>query len=346
MILKQLRAAPGAADVPCFTSAVVAPERGMMLVQLRARLADGREVDVITAPPLAELLAKFGGADDFAGNASFSFGGAILLPYANRIRGRALPETREIETEVLGQRVRLPMNWGGKAPGAEHYAMHGLILDREFEVITAHDNTVAGRLRAGDFGGRWPSSTDVAVAYRLTAAALELVVAAANVGIEPTPMGIGWHPYFNLPSGDRRQARLHLPAASRLGANNYDEVLPTGEVRAVTGTAYDFAARAGRPLADQYLDDCFVDLTSGGGPAAASLTDPAAGYGLAITAAAPPVTAFQVYAPVDKPFVAIEPQYNWTDPFGAEWRGRKTGMALLTPGERTTYTVRLALFTP
>jgi aldose 1-epimerase len=345
MILKQLTA-PGEGATPRFTSAVVAPERGMMLVQLRARPTGGDEIDVVTAPPLAQLPAKFGGPDDFAGNASFSFGGAILLPYANRIRGRVVSDSREIETEILGKRVRLPMNWGGKAPGAERYAMHGLILDRAFEVMTERDDTLAGRLQAGNFGGRWLSSADIAVAYRLTPAALELMVAVGNVGNQLMPVGIGWHPYFNLPSGDRRQARLHVPAARRLEVNNHDEVLPTGGVLPLAGTAYDFSPAGGRRLGDLYLDDCFVDLAPVSGKATATLIDPAAGYGLAVTATAPPVTAFQVYAPPDKPFVALEPQFNWTDPFGAEWRGADAGMVVLKPGERTTYAVRVALFTP
>jgi galactose mutarotase-like enzyme len=210
--------------------------------------------------------------------------------------------------------------------------------------MAERDDTIAGRLQARDFAGHWLSSADVAVAYRLNSRSLELMVAVANVGREALPVGIGWHPYFNLPSGDRAQARLHLPAAQRLAVNNYDEVLPNGEVVAVAGTAYDFQGGAGQPLGSLYLDDCFVDLQPEGGKATAMLIDPAAGTGLALTAPTPPVTAFQVYAPPDKPFVAIEPQFNWSDPFGAQWRGANAGMVVLKPGERTSYSVRVELF--
>jgi aldose 1-epimerase len=344
MILKELRASQDAAgEGPRLLSAVVAPDRGMMLVALTARLADGREVDLVTTPPRPDLAAKFGGPDDFAGNASFAFGGAILLPYANRIRGRPLPQTREIETEVLGKTVRLPMNWGGKAPGAERYAMHGLLLDRAFEVAEEGGGVLAGVLRAGSFSGRWPSVTEVTVTYRLAPAALTLTVTAANVGREVLPMGIGWHLYLNLPSGRRAEARLHLPATQRLAVDNYDTVLPTGEVSPISGTAYDFSPPEGRPLGDLYLDDCFVGLRPHDRRAEAMLTDPAASLALRISAAVPPVTAFQVYAPPDKPFVAIEPQFNRADPFGAVWHGEDTGMVLLRPGEATTYDVRVEL---
>lgn len=95
----------------------IAPGRGMLLLQARWR-RDGLGVfDMLHAPPLAEAmhLLGAGASDDFAGNLAFSFGGAILLPFANRIRGRPLSGSREIETQIAGRTVRLPHNWGGKA---------------------------------------------------------------------------------------------------------------------------------------------------------------------------------------------------------------------------------------
>jgi galactose mutarotase-like enzyme len=345
MILNALTAPEMAKNrLPRLTRAAVLAERGMMLVALRAALCGGGEADILTAPSGDGIAARFGGADDFAGNASFGFGGAILLPYANRIRGRPVPGRREIETTVLGQRLRLPMNWGGKATGAEQYAMHGLVLDRAFRVTEEGADRLAGVLAAGDFGGRWLSSTDIRVRYRLSAAALAVRVEASNVGGEPLPVGIGWHPYFAIPSGDRGQARLSVSATRRVAVNNYDEVLPTGAIMPVAGTPYDFTAKDGRALGETYLDDCFVDLATVGGNATASLVDPAAGLGVRIVARAPPVKAFQVYAPPGQPFVAIEPQFNFADPYGAVWQGADTGMVVLQPGERTVYAVEVEVF--
>lgn len=320
---------------PCFLSAEIAPKRGMLLLQSKVRLRDGRDFDLLATP----ADPGFGGPDDVNGNVSFSLGGAILLPYANRITGRPVAG-RQIEAQVLGQAVRLPMNWGGKAPGARQYAMHGLMLDAAFEVVDGDDAHVRGVFSAGDFGGHWLSATQITIEYRLTPAALSLTVEAANVGDAPLPMGIGWHPWFNLPSGDRRRTVLRLPAAARATVNDYDEVLPTGEVTPVAGGAYDFSR--GRALGDLYLDDCFVRLTGN----TAELVDPAAGFGLRVAAEAPPVTAFQVYAPPERDLVVIEPQFNWADPFNPIWRGQDTGMVVLAPGERTTYAASLALFVP
>lgn len=330
--------AQGEADGPRFIEAWVAPARGMLLLQARIQLPGRGEFDLLSSPPLGKVAETMGGPDDFAGNVSFSLGGAILLPYVNRIRGKPI-EGRRIETQVLGKTVRLPMNWGGKAPGAEQYAMHGLMLDTPFEVIAQDDASISGFLHAGDFGGCWLSSTDVRVEYRLTPAALELTVEATNAGAEDLPIGIGWHPWFDLPSGDRTQAQLHVPARARTAVNNYDEVLPTGEVTPLTGTPYDFSQS--RLLNDLYLDDCFVDLTG----SSAEVIDPAGGLGLRISGA-PPVGAFQVYAPPDRPVVVVEPQFHLADPFGPEWKGRDTGMVVLKPGEQTAYRARLELFAP
>jgi galactose mutarotase-like enzyme len=334
-------AAPG--DAPAFVGAIVAPARGMMLLQASLRLPSGEIVEALAAPDPAEAARVMdGGPDDFAGNKSFSFGGAILAPFANRIRGRALAGAREILADVAGHQVRLPRNWGGKAPGAEQYAMHGLILDAPFTPNQTGTERVAGHFDAGDFAGRWPGRLRLDVTWSLEAGALRLAVTAANTGDEATPVGLGWHPYFRLHSGDRRQAALWLGASARALVNDYDEVLPTGRVEDIAGGPYDFTAVGGRPLADLYLDDCFTDLMAR--PILAELRDPAAGVGLRLSSTSEAVQALQVYAPPDQAFVVIEPQFNLADPFGSEWRGRDTGMRRLEPGQSVAYEVRVEPF--
>jgi aldose 1-epimerase len=343
--LLTLTATDTPAEGPAFVAASVLPGRGMMLLQARLRLPDGREVDALHAPSSESAAGEFGGEADFVGNRSFAFGGAILAPYANRIRGRALDDAREIETVVDGKTVRLPRNWGGKAEGAEQYAMHGLILDATVPFSQPAPNVVQGRLNAGDFEGRWPSRAELSFEWRLEGGALVLKVQAKNVGREVLPLGLGWHPYFALPSGQRAQARLRLPATRRVEVNDYDEVLPTGVLSEVAGTPYDFNAEDGRALGDLYLDDCFTSLGREGGQAVVEIRDDAAGVGLRIATPTPQVKAVQVYAPPDKAFVVVEPQFNLAEPYGAVWpEGTDTGMAKLKPGDELSYEVRTSAF--
>ena len=161
-------------------------------------------------------------------------------------------------------------------------------------------------------------------------------------------MGIGWHPYFVLPSGNRRQAKLAIPAKERALVDNYDNVFPTGKLVPLTGTPYDFSVPGGAPLGELFLDDCFVNLQKNAqGQSTAEIIDPAAKYGIRIRSLSPEISAVQVYAPIDKSFVALEPQFNWADPFSPVWGAKaNTGMVTLQPGQTVTYSVQLELFVP
>jgi aldose 1-epimerase len=331
---------------PQLLNVEILPGRGMNVYQIRAFLPGLGVVRLLASPPLEEAAKLMnGGPDDVFGNQSFTVGGALLIPYANRIGGEVSPDGRTITVPMLGKLVRLPANW-------KDTALHGLILDTRFDVIRTFAGedraTASARYDAGGFGGHWLSETTLTVEAALTRRAFELTVVATNTGAEPAPMSIGWHPYFVLPGGDRGQARLRIPAAARTLVNNYEDMAATGEIVPVRGTPYDFSAPGGVPLGALSLDECFLDLERNTwGEAAAEVIDPAARCGMRIVAASPDIRVFQVYAPAGSCFAAIEPQFNLLDPFSAAWpAGVNTGMVTLKPGGRVAYNVRLELFVP
>jgi aldose 1-epimerase len=113
----------------------------------------------------------------------------------------------------------------------------------------------------------------------------------------------------------------------------------------VKGTPYDFSASNGNALGTQYLDDNFSNLQYGAhGTTVSEIIDPAAKYGLRLTTLSPQIKSIQVYAPPQKNFVAVEPQFNLPDPYNQNWRGADTGMVLLQPGQSVSWRVRLELF--
>ncbi|MGB7135443.1 MAG: aldose 1-epimerase [Acidobacteriaceae bacterium] len=351
-VVKLTRGATSNGQQPEFLSVTVLPGRGMNVFQITANLPGKGEIPVLASPDLATAAqALSGGPADQYGNASFSFGGAFLVPYPNRIIGKLSADNKTITTEWHGKTITLPANWhNSEHPQMDLHAMHGLILAsqaQDIQTLTIPDGqTVTGVIHAGDFGGHWLSQTDLSFLIALTGKAVDATVVAKNVGNEDEPMAIGWHPYFSIPSGDRKQALLHVPGTQLAQVNNYGDVFPTGKLLPVKGTKYDFTAPQGKPLDDIYLDDNWSKLQRTDGAVDVNLTDPASNYGIRILGLSPDIRTVQVYAPPTKSFAAIEQQFNFADPFGKEWHGMNTGMVTLKPGQSVQWHVRLEMFQP
>lgn len=347
----QLERKPTAAGAkPEFLSMTLFPGRGMDVFQITANVPGKGVIPVLASPSLQDAASQLTGTGkDQYGNLSFAFGGPFLVPYPNRIIGKLSPDGQSVITSWHGHTLTLPANWKGKKPGARRHAMHGLILEDKVQDLhtetTPDGQTETGVIHAGNFGGHWLSSTDLNFTIALTGPSIEATITAKNVGTVDEPMSIGWHPYFSIPSGDRKQARLHVPGSMLAVVNNYDDVFPTGKLVPVKGTAYDYQAPDGAPLDGHYLDDNFSHLTRTDGTVQVRLTDPASHYGIQLDGLSPEIKTIQVYAPPTESYAVIEEQFNFADPFGAEWKGMDTGMVTLHPGQSVTWKVRLELIT-
>jgi len=331
---------------PQFLSATVLPHKGMHLLQISAYLPATGVIELLASPDIEKAENLLNDPHNTSGDAAFSLGSAILLPYANRIRGTLQADGKMIETLIAGQKILLPANHSG----TEKHAIHGLMAALPFSNIICQNkpqrSTLSGLLQAGNFNSHWLSQTEVSVEISLTDSALKMTVTAKNVGNELLPMGIGAHPYFAIPSGDRTQVRLHLPAKKYALVNNYEDVFPTGKLAPVENTPYDFTGTGGAALGNLYLDDSFTELQREDNMTTITIVDPIAHYGLKIQALSPEIKTIQVYAPPDKNFIAIEPQFNLSDPYNKIWEGVDTGMVMLKPGENISWCVRLELFVP
>ncbi|HTW49849.1 MAG TPA: aldose 1-epimerase [Acidobacteriaceae bacterium] len=351
-VVKLTRAATTNGQQPEFLSVTALPGRGMQVFQITADVPGKGEIPVLFAPTLEDAAAKMTGtgADEY-GNASWTFGGAFLVPYPNRIIGKLSADGKTITTEWHGKTIVLPANWhDSNDPDKAKNAMHGLIEMAKAEDVqtqtTADGQTLTGVIHAGDFGGHWLSKTDLHFTLSLTGKAVDAEVVATNVGSEDEPMAIGWHPYFVVPSGDRKQALLHVPGEQVAVVNNYTAVFPTGKLIPVKGTKWDFTAPQGKALGDIYLDDNWSKLQRTDNAVDVTFADPASNYGVRVLGLSPEIRTVQVYAPPTKSFAAIEQQFNFADPFGKEWHGMNTGMVTLAPGKSVEWHVRLELFQP
>lgn len=334
---------------PEFTTITLAPGRGMELLQITANFPGKGNVNVLASPDLAGAKQMLDVKDDAFGDLGYRLGAAFLVPYPNRIRGKLSADGKTLTTAWQGHSLTLPANNIGQKPTAERHAMHGLILKAKTDDIRVKDipggQEVTGVIHAGDFGGHWFSKTDLDFTITLTADAVDASIVAHNVGHEAEPIAIGWHPYFNLPSGDRTQVRIHIPGSELALVDNYDNVFPTGKLVPVTGQ-YDLRATGGVPLAKNFYDDNWSKLDWKNGIVTVKVIDPAAHYGVKIQGLSPEIKTIQMYAPPAMQFVAIEDQYNFANPFGKEWGSMDTGMVTLKPGQSTKWHVRLRVFVP
>ena len=345
-----LHRAAVSATKPEFTSITLLPGRGMEIQQITANFPGKGSVDVIASPDLAASKKMLDVDDTENGDLGYRLGAAFLAPYPNRIRGKLSADGKTLTTEWQGHSITIPANNIGKLPTAERHAMHGLILKAKTDDVTVKQipggEEVTGVIHGGDFGGHWLSKTDLVVTITLTADAVDTTIVAKNVGAEAEPMAIAWHPYFNLPSGDRTQVKVEIPASTIAEVDGYDNVFPTGKVLPVAGTKFDLSAPGGAALAGNFYDDNWNHLTWKNGAATVRVIDPKANYGVEIIGLSPEIKAIQMYAPPTQKFVAIEHQYNFGDPFGKEWGKIDTGMVTLKPGQSTKWHVRLKVFIP
>jgi aldose 1-epimerase len=228
---------------------------------------------------LKNIVLGFDNLDSYL--AGVPYYGATVGRYANRIA--------KGHFTLDGTSYKLPLNDG---PNSLHGGTLG--FDKRIWTAMASGAEGPGTLRltyisaAGEEG--YPGQLTAVVTYRLTEDdALEIGYEATTTA--PTPVNIANHSYFNL-TGDPTQTILgHQLQINAAAITPVDATLiPTGELRPVAGTPFDFnhATSIGSRIADadeqlkrgHGYDHNWVLRTDGGKGTlrlAATLTDPVSG---------------------------------------------------------------------
>jgi aldose 1-epimerase len=234
---------------------------------------------------LGEVVLGF---DDLAHYlAPRTYFGALVGRYANRIAGARF--------ELDGRAYRLEPNDG---PHHLHGGTDGMHKRIWRASQTGAPAGAALRLDSSSEDGHagYPGRLETTVEYRWSDAC-ELEISLEARTDRPTVVNLTSHPYFNLAgSGDVLGHRLTIAAQSYLPVDA--GLIPTGELRAVAETAFDFrvpramGARIGD--ADDQLargdgyDHCYaLDPRDGAAAVAARVDDPASGRRLEVRTTQP-----------------------------------------------------------
>lgn len=162
-------------------------------------------------------------------------------PYFGAIVGRVAGRIGQARMEVEGTIYPLAANDG------EHH-LHGGIhgFDQAlFEVMEMTETRLHLRHVSPDGMEGYPGTVTLDAIYQLDGLALTLTMEATTD--QTTPLNLTNHTYWNLSGNLRRDIldhRLQVPSDTYLPVG--EDLLPTGEVRDVTGTPLDF--RTGRSI--------------------------------------------------------------------------------------------------
>jgi aldose 1-epimerase len=245
--------------------------------------------------------------------------GQLLVPWPNRVEdGRY---------ELAGQRHQLALT----EPATGH-AIHGLARWLPWRLEQRAAGEAVGSCVLHPQPG-YPFRVDCTVSYRLDGSGLTVTMAIVNRSDRDAPVGLGAHPYLAAGGGLVDAARLQLPAATRLVAD--DRSIPRDRA-AVAGTGYDF--RAGRSIGSTVLDTTYADLVRDPDGLARVRLSRADGREVTLWADGS-WTHLQVYtgemlpAPQRRRSIAVEPMTCPPNAFGSG-----DGLRLLGPGRTLTGT--------
>ncbi len=177
---------------------------------------------------------------------------ADLSPYFGAVCGRFANRIKDARFALDGTTYELDANDGRHHL---HGGAHGL-PHRFWEIEAADDEAVVLGLVAPAGEGGYPGTATFKARYAIAAVDTLDVELTATVDA-PCPINLTHHAYWNLDGeGTVARHRLRVAADAYLPADA--DGIPTGEVRRVEGTVYDF--RGGRRVGDgdPKLDHCYV----------------------------------------------------------------------------------------
>ncbi|WP_422019512.1 aldose epimerase family protein [Roseibium sp.] len=155
-------------------------------------------------------------------------------PYFGAIVGRCANRIANGKLEIDGHAYQLDQNDNG-------HHLHGGpqgFSRRNWQIEQSDKASVLLKLVSEDGDMGYPGRVEVLVRYTLTGAGAVRVKMSATTD-QTTPVNLAQHSYFNLDGSDTiLDHQLEIAAETYVPVN--DHLIPTGEIRSVAWTPYDF----------------------------------------------------------------------------------------------------------
>jgi aldose 1-epimerase len=256
------------------------------------------------------------------GNAS-ACASFIMLPWANRLR--------DARFSFDGSVYQL------QPSSADGTAIHGVARKLPWRVISADRTHIRLLFDTALFEQvNYPFAFSAEAEYRLDGQEFIMTVALRNEAQQAIPVGFGHHPYFlRAPASEDNAVQLQLPCDLQYTLTNALADAPPHPIQ----PASDF--RSLRALDNAQHDDLLTGRASADQPM--RIVYPA--WSLALDFYADAIFEHVLlFAPVGKPFFALEPQTNANDGFNLRAQGiASAGVIVLEPDETTQGICRLAI---
>ena len=210
--------------------------------EIKLRGADGTEASVITyGAILRDLQVPVGSAKRRVVLGYRSLQGYVDgRAYIGATVGRCI---NRIDTGFTldGRPYKVPVNEG------DHVHLHGGpngYSKRAWRLVGATDNSVTLEIASPDGDAGYPGALVARCTYAISGAGTLSIELTATTDA-PTVANLGHHSYFTLqPGSDVRDHRMMVAADFYTPLDRF--LIPTGEIRSVIDTAYDF--RVLRPI--------------------------------------------------------------------------------------------------
>ncbi|HTQ56517.1 MAG TPA: aldose 1-epimerase [Bryobacteraceae bacterium] len=290
-------------DAAHHAEVAVAPSLGNLAYEFRV---NGKNALWLPYPTLGELKARpqFGGIP-------------FLAPWANRLS--------EYAFWANGKKYQLNRDLGNIRGDQNQNPIHGLLTFSPYWNVTALNAgsdaaCVTSTLefwKHPDLMAQFPFAHTIEMTHCLREGVLEVRTVLRNLSTDPMPVGIGFHPYFQLHDAPRDQWKVHLAARDHLVLS--PKLIPTGERKPV-----ELADPLS--LAGASLDDVFSGL-----PPDATFWVEGAHQRISVKYGSK-YTVAVVYAPPGRSFICFEPMSIVTDGFNLAHAGLYRELQSVPPG--------------